>query len=226
MTSPAGAPGPRPGRTPARRVAAGEAPSRPRLRVVPAPRRRAPRAPFVVLIIALLGGALLSVLVVNTQRAQDAFTLTSLQKHNAQLSDQMQTLRAEVQKDQTPATIASRAAAIGMVAGSDPVFVDPTGKILGVGASGTVDLAAGQRFGDSIVIGKAIIRKPTPTPAAAAPVASTTPGATAGATAAPTAVPSAGPATGTQPAPSAGAVATPALTPTAAATGAGTVARP
>src|SRR5262249_36267119 len=53
---------------------------------------RTPRAPFVLLILALLGGALISLLLLNTVLAKDAFTLTELQQSNKQLVQQRQAL--------------------------------------------------------------------------------------------------------------------------------------
>lgn len=137
-----------------------------------------------MLVIALLVGGLATVLVLNTQRAQDAFTLTSLKKHNAQLHDKLQTLQGQVQQDTTPSTIASRAADLGMQPGGDPIFVDPTGKILGLGASGTVALSSGKRIGDLVVIGTPK-PKPVTTPAPSATAS------TSAAAASPPAAPSA-----------------------------------
>jgi hypothetical protein len=172
--------------------APGDLRRRPRLRIVPTPRRQAPRTPFVILVIAMLAGALLGVLVLNTQRAQNAFTLSALQRQNAKLADQAQALRSQVQNDQTPATLSSRAVALGMVPGTDPLFVDPTGKILGLGtgAGTVVDLSKGERVGDLIVVGKATPR-PVDTSAASAleQVPAVTPVATAPAGTAPAVAP-------------------------------------
>src|SRR5436853_6128309 len=65
----------------------------PRTRPAPRPagpraRSRAPRMPFILLLVGLLGGALVSLLVISTTLAQGSFRVTSLQEQNAQLAPQ------------------------------------------------------------------------------------------------------------------------------------------
>ena len=47
-----------------------------------------PRAPFVLLILSLLGGALVSLLLLNTVLARDAYTLTALESNVRKLEQQ------------------------------------------------------------------------------------------------------------------------------------------
>ena len=51
----------------------------------PRSRSRAPRMPFILLLVGLLGGALVSLLVISTTLAQGSFRITSLQQQNAEL---------------------------------------------------------------------------------------------------------------------------------------------
>ncbi|NED58916.1 hypothetical protein G3I24_49545, partial [Micromonospora aurantiaca] len=76
--------------------------------------RAAPRAPFVLLIIGLLGGALVSLLLLNTVLAKDAFTLTRLQQSNKQLQQQRQALEEENAREGSPAGLSRKAKALGM----------------------------------------------------------------------------------------------------------------
>src|SRR5256714_198522 len=54
----------------------------------PRARSRAPRMPFILLLVGLLGGALVSLLVISTTLAQGSFRVTSLQEQNADLARQ------------------------------------------------------------------------------------------------------------------------------------------
>ncbi|MCW2904080.1 MAG: hypothetical protein JWO67_6345, partial [Streptosporangiaceae bacterium] len=74
-----------------------------------------PRAPFVLLVVGLLGGALVSLLLLNTVLAEDAFTLTKLQRSNKQLGQQRQALQEEIAREESPEVLAQKAKALGMV---------------------------------------------------------------------------------------------------------------
>lgn len=102
------------------------------LRLVPQGRPRAARAPFAVLVVALLAGGLLGLLGLNTVLAQDAFRLHSLQVEGKQLSAREQVLQREVQDLQAPAALSQQATALGMVPGGPPAFLRlPDGAVLG-----------------------------------------------------------------------------------------------
>ncbi len=95
------------------------------------PRARSPRTPFILLLVGLLGGALVSLLVISTTLAQGAFQITNLQQRSANLARQEQTLSNEVAQAGNPAAIASQAAQLGMR--QDPAlrFYDAkTGKVV------------------------------------------------------------------------------------------------
>ena len=119
-------PQPRPGTT-------GSGP-RPGTRPVPRtsrPRARSSRTPFILLLVGLLGGALVSLLVISTTLAQGAFRITSLQEQNANLAREQQTLTNEVAQAGNPAVIAQKAEQLGMRPNPHLGFIDQkTGKII------------------------------------------------------------------------------------------------
>jgi uncharacterized protein HemX len=78
--------------------------------------RNAPQARtrFVFLVVGLLGGALLSLLMINTILAAGAFQVTALQQGNVALAQREQALQAQVAAEEAPAVLAQRAASLGM----------------------------------------------------------------------------------------------------------------
>jgi hypothetical protein len=94
-------------------------------------RARSPRMPFILLLVGLLGGALVSLLVISTTLAQGAFRITSLQQQNANLARQEQTLSNQVAQASNPALIAKEAEQLGMRPNPRLGFIDlKTGKII------------------------------------------------------------------------------------------------
>ena len=108
----------------------------PRTRPAPRPagpraRSRAPRMPFILLLVGLLGGALVSLLVISTTLAQGSFRVTSLQEQNAELARQAQTLTNQVAQAGNPAVIAKEARQLGMRPNPHLGFIDvKSGKIV------------------------------------------------------------------------------------------------
>ena len=97
----------------------------------PRSRSRKPRMPFILLLVGLLGGALVSLLVISTTLAQGSFRITSLQQQNAELARQAQTLTNQVAQAGNPAVIAKEAEQLGMRPNPHLGFVDlKTGKIV------------------------------------------------------------------------------------------------
>ena len=97
----------------------------------PRPRARSPRMPFILLLVGLLGGALISLLVISTTLAQGAFRVTSLQQQNANLARQEQALTNEVAQAGNPAVIAQEAGQLGMRPNPKLGFIDlKTGKLV------------------------------------------------------------------------------------------------
>jgi hypothetical protein len=68
----------------------------------------------VFLVVGLLGGALLSLLMINTILATGAFQITALQQGNVILAQRQQALQAQVAAAESPAVLAQRAAILGM----------------------------------------------------------------------------------------------------------------
>jgi len=95
------------------------------------PRPRQPRAPFILLLVGLLGGALVSLLVISTTLAQGSYQITRLQQQDAGLARQEQLLSQQVAQASSPARIAQEAAQFGMRQNSNLRFIDlKTGKII------------------------------------------------------------------------------------------------
>lgn len=113
-------------RGPARLPAAG------RTRPGAATRRRAAKAPFVLLVVALLAVGLVALLMLNTSLNEGAFTLQRLQSRSDGLRDDIQAAQQQVNAAAAPGTLAQRAKALGMVPNTSPGFLDlRTGRILG-----------------------------------------------------------------------------------------------
>ncbi len=109
-------------------------PGAPRKTSRPAAPPRA-RAPFVLLVIGLLGGALVSLLLLNTVLAQDAFTLSELQQNNRQLNERKQALQEDIARESSPEVLHRKALELGMRDSQRPAFIDArTGRVTEGGA--------------------------------------------------------------------------------------------
>jgi hypothetical protein len=104
---------PRPYPRPELRLVPGVTATRPRRR--PASLLRHRRAPFVLLVVALLVGTTLALLVLNTAIAVDSLKATQLRADNAARSEEVQRLQRQVVSGSTPAEIARAAVAAGLV---------------------------------------------------------------------------------------------------------------
>lgn len=143
ITRPA-APARRPGR--ARRPGQPPRPREPREPKAPGQgaRRRAEqqsahRMPFFVLLCGLLGGALISALVISTTLAEGAFQITRLQQSNNALTRQRQILQQEVAVAQSAQVIEQRALRLGMRPVGELRFIDlKTGAVRTDAGSGAV----------------------------------------------------------------------------------------
>ncbi len=108
-------------------------PARPELRLVPsvpartrrrvAPRFGSGRAPFVLLVVALLVGTTLGLLILNTAIAVDSLKATQLRAANAERAQQVQSLEQRVVAGGTPEQIAAAAAAAGLVPAGPAAFL-------------------------------------------------------------------------------------------------------
>jgi hypothetical protein len=70
--------------------------------------------PFLLLVCGLLGGALVSALVISTTLAQGSFQITQLQQKDSQLAQQRQQLEDLVAADRSEPVISERAYGLGM----------------------------------------------------------------------------------------------------------------
>jgi len=103
------------------------------LRIVAPARARARRAPFVVVVVAILSAGLVGLVILSTSLQNQAFELARLQEQAASLEVQQQQLQYEADRLANPASLADLAAALGMVPNATPVFLKPdTGEIIGV----------------------------------------------------------------------------------------------
>jgi hypothetical protein len=93
-------------------------------------RRRQQRMPFILLLVGLLGGALISLLVISTTLDEGSYDINTLTAENNQLYKQQQALDNEVANLQNPAVIASEASGLGLRRQPDDRFLNPaTGGI-------------------------------------------------------------------------------------------------
>ena len=107
-------------RTPAARPAA------------PARQARSGRAPFALLVVALLAGGLVAMLLLNTVLAQGAFETGRLQRTSDQLFDDLQRLEALNAKEASAQTLHKKALEAGLVDTCGTQFVRlEDGRILG-----------------------------------------------------------------------------------------------
>ena len=95
------------------RIVPGTAPARAGRRVARGLRNR--RAPFVLLVVALLVGTTLGLLILNTAIAVDSLDATRLRTENAQRAQEVQRLERQVVSGSTPAEIARAAVGAGLV---------------------------------------------------------------------------------------------------------------
>jgi hypothetical protein len=114
----------------ARRVMPGRQSLRAELRLVPVRALRPRRAPFVVLVLLVLGLGLVGLLALNTSLQQGSFELTDLERETALLRDRHAVLADDVARRSAPGVLAERARSLGMVPNEAPVFlqVDPGGS--------------------------------------------------------------------------------------------------
>ncbi|NEC86926.1 hypothetical protein [Streptomyces sp. SID12501] len=120
------------------------------------------RAPFVLLVVFLLGGGLIGLLVLNSALSEGGFRLDDLQKDTKSLTDEEQALQRDVDAYAAPDALQRRARELGMVPGGDPAFLDPDGTVKGV--PGAAEPAA-LRI-PAVVPPEVNVPEPAPTPTA------------------------------------------------------------
>ncbi|MFC8794934.1 FtsB family cell division protein, partial [Streptomyces cinereoruber] len=100
-------------------------------RLMPSGPSTAARTPFVLLVVVLLGGGLISLLLLNSALNQGSFELNELKNKTTELTDEEQALQRDVDHYAAPDALERRARELGMVPGGSPAFLGPDGKVLG-----------------------------------------------------------------------------------------------
>ena len=105
----------------------------PRLRVVAGAPLRRGGAALAILCATVLTIGLIGVLLLNTVLAQGSFTLHDLRTTSDQLTDTQGALSQSLETSQSPASLAKRAAAMGLVPAQSAAFLRLSdGKVIGV----------------------------------------------------------------------------------------------
>ncbi|RSS91498.1 hypothetical protein EF903_10975, partial [Streptomyces sp. WAC05292] len=99
------------------------------------PAGQAARTPFVLLVVALLAGGLISLLLLNSALNEGSFRLAKLKKETTALTDEEQALQRDVDAYSAPDALQRRAVELGMVPGGSPAFIDGNGKVSGTAAA-------------------------------------------------------------------------------------------
>ncbi|MFI6643802.1 septum formation initiator [Streptomyces sp. NPDC050504] len=100
-------------------------------RLMPSGPSNAARAPFVLLVVLLLGGGLIGLLLLNSSLNEGSFRLSELKKQTTELTDEQQALQRDVDARSAPDALERRARQLGMVPGGSPVFLEPDGTVRG-----------------------------------------------------------------------------------------------
>ena len=102
------------------------------LRLVRPVRSRARKATNVVVVKSVIGSALFGLVLMSTVLQAQSFESALLEREAAALETRQQSIAREVDRLQSPANVASRAIAIGMVPPANPAFLRLSdGKLLG-----------------------------------------------------------------------------------------------
>lgn len=96
---------------------------RPALALVPPPRPGPRRAPFVLLVLAILSAGLMALLALNTALAQGSFTVGELTREKAELAEAGSSLEEALARAQSPDRLAAAARNLGMVPERDPAYI-------------------------------------------------------------------------------------------------------
>ncbi|GGT52291.1 membrane protein [Streptomyces kurssanovii] len=108
-------------------------------RLMPSGPSTAARTPFVLLVVLLLSGGLITLLFLNSSLSQGSFELSELKKKTTELTDEQQALQRDVDRHSAPDALERRARELGMVPGGGPAFLGPDGKVLGVPRKATAE---------------------------------------------------------------------------------------
>ncbi|MFJ1612968.1 MULTISPECIES: septum formation initiator family protein [unclassified Streptomyces] len=109
------------------------------VRLMPSGPSNAARTPFVLLVVLLLGGGLITLLVLNSALNEGSFRLSELKKRTTELTDEQQALQNDVDSYSKPDALERRARQLGMVPGGSPAFLDPDGTVRGEPAKSSAE---------------------------------------------------------------------------------------
>lgn len=101
-------------------------------RLMPSGPSTAARTPFVLLVVLLLAGGLISLLLLNSALNEGSFRLSELKRDTTELTDEQQALQRDVDSYSEPDALERRARELGMVPGGSPAFLEPDGTVRGV----------------------------------------------------------------------------------------------
>lgn len=101
-------------------------------RLMPSGPSTAARTPFVLLVVLLLAGGLISLLLLNSALNEGSFRLSELERETTELTDEQQALQRDVDSYSEPDALERRARELGMVPGGSPAFLNPDGTVSGV----------------------------------------------------------------------------------------------
>ena len=102
------------------------------LRLVRPVRSQARKAPFVVVVMAVLGAGLVGLVLLSTVLQAQSFEAARLEGKAATLEAKQQLIGREVDQLQSPANVARRALELGMVPNANPTFLRLSdGKVFG-----------------------------------------------------------------------------------------------
>ncbi|WP_181436529.1 MULTISPECIES: hypothetical protein [unclassified Curtobacterium] len=109
-----------------------------------AQRRARPRVAYAIVAIAALGLLLLAQLGISMGLSQGAYTLSSLKTEQTGLTRTQASLSEGLKVLESPQNLARNAQALGMIANSTPVYLDPkTGTVYGTPTPATPEEATG-----------------------------------------------------------------------------------
>jgi hypothetical protein len=92
-----------------------------------------PRAPFLILVVALVVAGVLGVLVLNTKINENSFRLNDLRNNQAALDLQEQQLERDLADRESPGNLRAAATRLGLVPAGTPAFINlPDGRVVGV----------------------------------------------------------------------------------------------
>ena len=113
----------------------------PRLRVAPPAPIRAPRAPFIAVVIAIVVAGVLGILLINTKTMENSFELSRLQDEQTALDKRQQQLDNQLAGYESVGSLDAAAKRYGLVKGEPAYIRLPDGKVIGVPKPGEGELA-------------------------------------------------------------------------------------